>query len=467
VGHHGLDSAGGQDMRNRSLRCTAHWLAGLVLCVLSATPLMAYPVLTFTVTSHKEPAAGAKASGQPVLPSTKTFPLLVTLGHQYLIVEAEGTRTIYDFERLRVLRIDLSSAKYTDDSLYSDVGFRALEFQNRIMLGAALQAGKVAVNPMEPALVEQLFSLSNPKSETQIDQRPAENDREFFWGKQKLVSVSDKTRELPAGYESEYWRFLRYYAGGHPKVYSALRSVKGVPEKISFVLTNMGTETREIALNSIGSGADAPYSRAGLELAPHDQEPYNTLRLLGPDAAAKLTERMDAAVKARDAAMAQGQVLDAVLTNMSILIMSGDGASIAPWLAQNREAIQSNELAHSLSGILEPRDQAGAQKSLQTLSELHNRTGSAGYMLDVFQGNILLGLRDGKAGADHLLAALRVNPYLLGAWKDLGGYYYQSFQTDKAWDCWDAARRVNSQHPMLLRISEIERQLRTTFPEFF
>jgi hypothetical protein len=88
---------------------------------------------------------------------------------------------------------------------------------------------------------------------------------------------------------------------------------------------------------------------------------------------------------------------------MSILIMSGDGASPAAWLAQHRDAIQSNELAHSQSGNLEPRDKAGAQKSLQILSELHKQPGSAGYMLDVFQGNIFLGLRDGKAGAEHLL----------------------------------------------------------------
>jgi hypothetical protein len=274
--------------------------------------------------------------------------------------------------------------------------------------------------------VEQLFSLSNPKGQTQIDRRDAAGDAEFFWGKQRLMSVSDKTQTLPPGYQSEYWRFLRYYAGGHPKIYSALTSVKGVPDRISLVLTNMGTETREIALNSIGNAADTPYSRDGLERAPREQEPYNTLKLLGPDAAAKLAERIDAAAKARDAAMAQGQVLDAVLTNMSLLIMSGDGASLAPWLAQNREAILSNELAHSLSGNLEPRDQAGVQKSLQILSELHNASGTAGYVLDVLQGNILLSSGDRKAGAAHLIAALTVNPYLLGAWKDLGGFYYQS-----------------------------------------
>jgi hypothetical protein len=453
-------------MRSDRVRATARLIASVAFA-LGTMPLAAHPVLTFTVTSHKEPAAGMTAAGQVVQPSDKTFPLIVTLGRRYLITEAEGTRTIYDFERLRVLRVTVASASYTDDSLYSDIGFRALEFQNRIMLGSALQAGKLAVNPMEPALMEQLFSLSNPKGNTPIEQRHADGVSEFFWGKQKLMAVSDKIQELPQGYQDEYWRFLRYYAGGHPKVYTALKSLNGVPDKVTFVLTNMGTETREIRLNTISSTADSPFSLDGFVRARPDEEPHSTLQVLGPDAAAKLAERMEATMKVRDAAIAQGPVLEAVLSNMAMLIMSGDGASLTAWIAQHRDAIQSDDSARSLSANLEPPDQAGAQKSLQVLTDLNKQSGSAAYMLDVFEGNTLLGLRNGKAGSDHLLAALKLNPYLLGAWKDLGGYYYQSFRTDKAWACWDAARRVNPQHSMLLRITEMEKQLRAAFPEFF
>jgi hypothetical protein len=439
----------------------------LVTFALLALPLAAHPVLTFTVTSHKQPAVGMKAEGQAVQPSDKTFPLIVTLGHQYLITEAEGTRTIYDFARRRILRVSIASASYTDDSLYSDIGFRALELQNRLMLGSALQAGKIGVNPMEPALMEQLFSLPNPKGNTLIEQRHADGAAEFLWEKQRLMTVSDKTRELAADYQAEYWRFLRYYAGGHPQAYAALKPLNGVPEKTTFVLTNMGTETREIALNSIASAADAPYSLDGLTRAPADKEPASTLNLLGADAAAKLAERIEATIAARDAAIAQGQILEAMLANMALLIMSGDGASLVPWLAQHRDAIQSDASARSLSASLEPRDQDGARKALQILTELQKHSGGAGYMLNVFEGNTLFKLREGKAGEDHLLAALGVNPYLLGAWSDLGGYYYQSFQTDKAWACWDAARRVNPQHAMLQRITAIEGELRATFPEFF
>ena len=454
-------------MRTQRIQRTLCSLMVSIAFALKALPLAAHPVLTFTVTSHNEPAVGMKTDGKEAKPTDKTFPLVVTFGHQYLITEAEGTRTIYDFERLRVLRVTLASASFTDDSLYSDIGFRALEFQNRIMLGSALQAGKLPVNPMEPALMEHLFSLSNPKGSAVIEQRHGGAIREFFSGKHKLMSVSEKTRELPPAYQAEYWRFLRYYAGGHPQIYAALKPLNGVPENVTFVFTNMGTETRAIALNSITTAADAPYSLAGLVRAPPDTEPRSTLQILGEDAAAKLGERMDATMKVRDSAIAQGQVLEAMLANMAMLIMSGDRAGPGAWLAQHRDAIHGNESARSLSANLEPRDAAGAQKAVQVLADLHQQSGSMGYMLDVFAGNTFLGLGDGKAGAEHLLAALKVNPYLLGAWSDLAGHYYQSYETDKAWACWDAARRVNPQHSMLRRITDMERQLRTTFPEFF
>jgi tetratricopeptide (TPR) repeat protein len=229
----------------------------------------------------------------------------------------------------------------------------------------------------------------------------------------------------------------------------------------------MGTETREIALNSIASTADSPYSLEGLTRAPPDREPDTTLKLLGADAAAKMAERIDATVKARDAAIAQGHVLEAELFNMALLIIRGDGTSLTPWLAEHREAIQKDESARLLSASLASQDAAGAQKALQSLAGLHRQSGNAEYMLNVFEGNTLFSLGDGKAGADHLLAALQVNPYLLGAWSDLAGHYYQSYEADKAWACWDAARRVNPQHKMLQRITDMERQLRTAFPEFF
>jgi hypothetical protein len=228
-----------------------------------------------------------------------------------------------------------------------------------------------------------------------------------------------------------------------------------------------------LKLSTPGSGpgvAGCPsrkrYSLDGLALAAlPDQAPYSTLKLLGPDVVAQAAGRPETTVTARDGALTHGQVLDAMLGNMAILIMTGDSAGTTAWATQHRDAIQSDDLTRSLVASLNP--QAVAQTAVQALAELRKEPGNAGYMLDVFQGNALLQVGDGKGGEEHLLSALSVNPYLLGAWKDLGSHYYQSFDAAKAWACWDAARRVNPQHPMLLPVTQMENRLRTTFPEFF
>ena len=441
-----------------TMRCLLALVA--VGCGVMTTPLAAHPVLTFTIASHKESPKGLKSSGQAAPNSDERFPLTVTLDHRYLIVEAPGARTIYDFERQRILGLNLATKSYTDISLYVLPAFRDLEFQSRLMLGSALSAGKtgnINSNAMQAAFAEQTFSILDRKQDTRIDQRQSSDETEFLWQENKLLSISHKTRDLPPGYQSEYWRFLRYYAGGHPKIYSALASVQGVPETITFVLQNEPrTETRKISLNAIRTEADGPYSLEGFSAVTPSEEPYNTLKLLGTDAAAQLARRADATKKDRDAALVQGHVLDAVLANSALLLITGDSAGATAWTAQHSETIQSDESARSYMATLNPRDQASAQAALQALSDLRKQAGTEGYVLDVAQG-----------GADHLLAALAINPYLLGAWGDLGWVYYKGWQFDKAWACWDAARKINPQYPRLLQITQMESQARTYTPDYF
>jgi hypothetical protein len=127
-------------------------------------PLAAHPVLTFTVASHIE-----VSKGPPQAPTDETFPLNVTLGRQFLAIEAKDTRTIYDFDRNRIFVLDLGKKTYQDDSLYSNIGFRVLEFYNRMHLGNAVRAAQIETPIMQPAFVEHLFSLTDDNSQTVID----------------------------------------------------------------------------------------------------------------------------------------------------------------------------------------------------------------------------------------------------------------------------------------------------------
>ena len=210
------------------------WLLLAALLAYSGR-LPAHAVLTFQVSSHTEPAPS-----QPQKATDETFPLVVILGHQFLSTEAKGTRTIYDFERNRIRRLDLAGKTFVDDSLYTDIAFRVLEFHNRMVLGKVMRDANVKGTSFEHvALVENLFSLLDDDSNTIIDSVKTSAGTEYRWEKQTLLSVGGRVSDLPAGLRSEYWRFFRYYAGGHPKILASLVPLKGVPEKTTIVLSNM------------------------------------------------------------------------------------------------------------------------------------------------------------------------------------------------------------------------------------
>ncbi len=78
----------------------------------------------------------------------------------------------------------------------------------------------------------------------------------------------------------------------------------------------------------------------------------------------QLARRIDATVKARDAALAQGQVLEAVLADLAPPNMMGPPDDAMAWLTAHREAVQGDESTRLLIANVNPRDKAFAQDFL-------------------------------------------------------------------------------------------------------
>jgi hypothetical protein len=306
------------------VRFAPRFFAAACTALVCWTTSYAHPVLTFSVTSSIEPIKGVEAQkGAPQRASHETFPLIVTLGHQYLSVDAKDTRTIYDFEHFRLYQLNLADRSFHEFSLYADIGFRVLEFRNRLGLGRALTAGGVKTLNTETPLLEQLFSLPDGQSHAEIEARHSGTQTVYQWQTHTLASVSDRVRPLPSDYQAEYWRFLRYYAGGHPQIFEASKPLSGVPEVTSFVLTNFHTETRTMVLQNLAVMPDQPFSLEGFTRAAPQQEPYVTLGLVAPDAPRQLEERLAGARKDRDLAFAQGRYLDSMLAFPRVVAIDG------------------------------------------------------------------------------------------------------------------------------------------------
>jgi len=435
------------------------WIACLALPGLSA-PLAAHPVLTFVVTSHIE-----VSKGPPQAPTDETFPLIVTLGHRFLTVEAKDVRTIYDFDRNRIFELDLRKKTYQDVSLYSNIGFRVLEFYNRTHLGNAIRAAQTETPIMQPALVEHLFSLTDDDSQTVIDNTSQNGETAFLWRQHILMTVSSKTEKLPAAHQAEYWRFMRYYAGGHPEIYASLSLVKGVPKKITVVRTDQNTETRIMTLTGIATPADAGYALDGFMLSMPDREPYTTLKLVAADAAAQVKTRAAEALSDRDSAMSQGRYLDALLANYEVYFSTG-GQDLA-WMRSSGDRLKTDSGVLELAGALSRHDAAQLPAAADELSSLRTAASARREIIDVFEGNVRLEMGQAGQGESLLLGAARKNPYLTSVWHDLADYYYRSFRMPEAWSCMDAARRVAPDHPILKPLNDLERTLRGKNPEFF
>jgi hypothetical protein len=423
-------------------------------------PLAAHPVLTFVVASHVEVSKG------PPQPATdETFPLVVTLGRQFLAIEAKDVRTIYDFDRNRIFELDLRKKTYQDHSLYYNIGFRVLEFYNRMHLGNAIRAAQIETPIMQPALVEHLFSLTGDNSQTVIDDTRQNGETVFLWQKHTLMTVSSKTEQLPPGHQAEYWRFMRYYAAGHPKIYTALGPVIGVPKKITLVRTDQTTETRTMSLTGIATPADANYSLDGFALSMPDREPYTSLKLVAADAPVQAKARAAEALSDRDSALSQGRYLDALLANYEVFFSIG-GRDEA-WLRASGDKLKTDPRVIKFAGALAKHEPAQLPAAADELSSLRAETNVRPEIIGLFEGNVRLEMRQVNQGEQLLLAAIKKNPYLTGAWHDLADYYYRSFRTPEAWSCMDAARRIAPDHPMLKPLNELEHTLRSKNPEFF
>ena len=236
----------------------------IVVAAALVTPLWAGTVLTYDVVSHTTAVKGAKEVKSPPVPPDANYALSVTLTGDALEIDEPDTHTRYDFKNARIDRLDKLKHSYGEVSLYTVIGFNVAEFANRMMLGKVLAAaGKVKDNPMAPALTENLMSLSDPTSNTVIDSSTRGDETTYNWSGQPLMTISHRTREVPAAVLGQYLRFLRYSTGGHPKILAAIERGHGIPERLTIVRSNMNVETRTLILRDIGERPDNSFSLDG------------------------------------------------------------------------------------------------------------------------------------------------------------------------------------------------------------
>ena len=398
-------------------------------------------------------------------PKVTVSTIQVELGTDYFRNTENDTDRVYNFKSRRILTIDTKKKTYHDDSLFIDLGFRGREFQNRQHLGKALASASVDNKLMSTTLNEHNLSLKAKNHEPEIQKGSNDKAVTYHWEDKALFEYSKKLHKVNKTYQDGLTRFLRYHISGHPNILEDIQELSGIPEKIT--VTTHNVEKRSVTLRLLSS-KQIPDMLPTLEGYSKSKDAGELSALLTKDINYTKEDLKIVAtsllVKAKKAYEEKRQ-LDAMLAYLEYTLVTGE--KMPSQFFPQRELIAADADVKTLVSSLSPKTKEEAKKSIDTLVSLREKSTDRKHVLKIFEANNRLIL--GKAQESKALfhAVLGVNPYITGAWKDLGDIYFRSYNSQAAWRCWDTARALNGSHHLLVRIKQFEERLIKINPEFF
>ena len=113
------------------------------------------------------------------------------------------------------------------------------------MLGGALDAGKVADNPMAPTIAEHQLSLRRDANRASgIEHKITAGETRYLWHAKELFAYSTTLVPLAAADRDLYIRYVRNTVGGHPEILEDLKKLDGIPKWLRYLDPGFGTAVR-------------------------------------------------------------------------------------------------------------------------------------------------------------------------------------------------------------------------------
>ncbi len=430
-------------------------------------------LLVFDVT--EETSSAALDSSSTPRTELRHYTETVFLGTDVLAVQDDHQKLIRDFARQRMLVLDVAKNSYADWSLFGTVDFFEAELFNRAHLGAAMRAAQIKDAAVQFDRFDNECALrldSGPPSEDQprpaIQRDEAGGALVFTHEGRTVARFEPADIVLPAPLQHRFVNFLAYHCSIHPEVRRALADAHAIPQRLVFTARTFDrVTTTTLRLVSCAPAAaeegDLP-THAAPEDASHDPILKALAAIRTAQQAAHRPTRAEAVAFADDA-IARHRPLDAILALLEYGLQSGEPLSAE--IARRREAFSTDPDCNLYRNAFDQSSKAACERSLATNARIPRDHLQHAYMLDLQRANLLEPLGKADEARQLFLRVLEANPFHAGALHDLGLLLAHSWQQPHAWLCWDIARRVYPQHPMLKEIAARERILQSRYPDFF
>ena len=415
------------------------------------------------VVTRTEPMQSGKAA-----PPDTHFAHDVTVADKFIAVKSERHITVYDFSVRKRTVADLKTQTRIEYSLYDTVGFRISELRNRQRLKQVLAAAKVDVDLM--GQLDNEHTLSVQETPFSPLQTALQGESEVFSsGAKALLRRSLKGTPVSAKDAYRFAQYVRYTFGGHPQILRALADGNAIPSKLQMSTYDAMRATHDMEFASVQPVVDkAPdLSAFALRAYEHVSDPVDKQLDRAVNAADTDKVKKQATVQDEVASLfGEGRALDALLATIEWSLMTG--GQLPAMAPEQREKLQSDKSVPLLMGALNPaRTKEGLAQAIKVLTELRSAAPAKQHVLRIFEANHRAALGERGAARDLFVDALTVNPFIAGAYKDLGDIAYTEFDTARAWRSWDQGRRLAPGFPIFGVINQLEASLLKSQPDYF
>lgn len=149
---------------------------------------------------------------------------------------AEQTR-IYDFKLRRIFSVHPGDA-FISDSLYAEVGYRAAELRNRVVLsgavkGAGITTPQTLAESNDPFWIESSLGMVSPQfPHTELTQVTEKGRTRWLRKDEEVAAVRYEKDEVPLPLQGGLRRFWGTFTQMHPDLAVALAASKHIPTEL-------------------------------------------------------------------------------------------------------------------------------------------------------------------------------------------------------------------------------------------
>lgn len=430
-------------------------------------------VLVYAATEEQQ-IASPKGDAPPRTERRSYTQTIVLAGH-CLVVQDDRQKIIRDFSRRRFVVLNLADKTYDEWSLFSLADFFESELNNRNALGAAMRAAKVdqAAAQFDRFDNESSLRLDSPPNPHNapppvIERVKLADGIEFRHRDQTVVRFFPADTALPAGLRRRFVNYLAYSCAIHPEIRRALVATDAVPREMVFTWSNMNRRTT-VTLHLTSAGpAQTDSSPLPTDATPAKHAGDPVFQAIAAIRAAERTGHRPSrpeAIAFAESAFADKRPLDGLMALLEHGLQSGE--QLTDEIRRHRADFADDIPCQTYLKAFDQSSKAACEQSLAANATLDRTRLQRAYMLDLQRANHLDRLGKTREAMDCYLKVIHANPFHAGALHDLGMLLARAYEHPNAWLCWDTARRLYPDHPMLKDILQREIQLAAGYPDFF